>query len=122
MLRNSKSGPQSATNKHGKRCKSRGAARASDYTTVFTPNGNAQKKDPLNKQALQKYKVEHWAKFSSPQYDCVLTLENYHLVKDRNSSAFYIQDNKVKGQLDTDMKNIRNFKKQNNRKQIDTFV
>lgn len=43
-----------------------------------------------------KHNVEHWQKFSSPQYNCVVSLENFHLVQDKNSANFYLQENKVK--------------------------
>ena len=78
-------------------------------------------KTPLNKKALQQYNVEHWRKFEGPAYDTVLTLDKFHMVKDKNSANFYFTENKVKNTLDKKEQNIRNFKLQNNRKEIDTF-
>lgn len=69
-----------------------------------------------------KHNVEHWQKFSSPQYNCVVSLENFHLVQDKNSANFYLQENKVKTTMNSKQQNVRLFQKQNNRKQIDTFV
>ena len=54
---------------------------------------------PLNKQSLQQFQVEHWQKFSSPVYDTEVTLENYHLVKDRDSARYYVQPNKIESTL-----------------------
>ena len=71
---------------------------------------------------MLKHNVEFWGKYSSPDYPTVLSLEHYHIVKDRDSSDFYIQNNKVSTLMDKKQHNIRGFNKQNNRKPIDTFV
>ena len=61
-----------------------------DCTMVYQPNGQSMQRTPLNKQALQMHKVEHWQKFSVPIYDMVLQLENYHVVKDKTTANFYV--------------------------------
>ena len=94
---------------------------APNFTTVYMPNGQSMQRSPLSKKALQKHNVEKWAKFSSPVYDTVLMLEDYHLVKDKNTATFYLQDNRVKDPLDKLKPNVRRFERQNNRKQIETF-
>lgn len=78
-----------------------------DYTTVFSPNGQATQRTPLNRQALQVHKVEHWQKYSMPCYDMVLQLENYHVVKDKTSANFYVQENNVKTSLAKNAHRIR---------------
>lgn len=92
-----------------------------DCTTIYSPNGQSLQKNPLNKQALQVHKVEHWQKFSVPCYEMVLQLENYHVVKDRTTSNFYVQENNVKTALASNAHQIRKFNQQNKRKEIDTF-
>ena len=69
-----------------------------------------------------KHNVECWKKYTSPTYDTVVHLEHYHLVKDKNSANFYLEDNKVNSLMDRKQHNIRGFGRQGNRKQIDTFV
>ena len=97
------------------------ASKTADYTTVYLPNGQSFQKTPLNKKDLQKFNVEHWKKFEAPVYDTVLTLEKFHMVKDKNTANFYFAENKPKNTLDKIERHIRNFSKQNKRKEIDTF-
>ena len=51
----------------------------------------------------------------------MLTLDKWHMVKDKNSANYYFSENKTKNNFDKKQKNIRNFGRQNNRKEIDTF-
>ena len=51
----------------------------------------------------------------------VLQLENYHVVKDKTSANFYVQENHVKTQLGKNSHQVRRFNRQNKRKEIDTF-
>lgn len=44
------------------------------------------------------------------------------MVKDKNSANFYFTENKPKNTFNKIEKNIRNFKQQNNRKELDTFL
>jgi hypothetical protein len=61
-----------------------------DCTTFYLPNGQQVQKTPLNKTALKAYHVDHWQKFSSPVYETVVTVDNYHVVKDKGTAQFYI--------------------------------
>ena len=70
---------------------------------------------------MAKYNVEHWAKFTSPCYDTVVTMDHYHLVNDKGTAKFYIQENKPRELIAKKQHKIRQFNKQIKRKEIDTF-
>ena len=72
---------------------SKGKIKAKDFdcTAVYLPNGQQVNKTPLNKAALKQHNVEHWQKFSSPIYETVVTVDNYHVVKDKGTSQYYIE-------------------------------
>ena len=95
---------------------------AVDCTTTYLPNGKAQQRTPLNKAALQKHGVEMWARFSAPMYDSELMLKDYHLIRDKGTSDYYVRPNKLGSTL-CQKKNNRNFySRMRPRKPIDSFV
>ena len=92
---------QTQSPKDNKRSTHKTGAHASsvDYTTVFMPNGQSSQTKSLNKKYLKKYNVEHWAKYSGPSYETQLTLNNYHIVRDKGTTDYYIQENKVRTEI-----------------------
>ena len=87
------------------------------YTTVYNTKGQPVQKSSFNKESLQQFQVEHWQKFSSPVYNTEVTLESYHLVKDKDSARYYVQPNKVESTIGRKMQeNTRGFEQQNKRK------
>ena len=74
-------------------------------------------KSPFNKKSLQQFQVEHWQKFSTPVYNTEVTLESYHLVKDKDSARYYVMPNKVESKIGKQMhEKTRGFEQQNKRK------
>lgn len=66
-------------------------------------------RSPIAKTNLSIHQVDHWQKFSSPQYGTVVSLEHYHIVKDKGTSNYYIQDNKVKTNIAKNENATRRF-------------
>ena len=74
-------------------------------------------KPSFNQKSLQQFQVEHWQKFSSPTYKTEVTLESYHLVKDKDSARYYVQPNKIESTISKQMhERTRGFEQQNKRK------
>ena len=92
-----------------------------DCTKVFNPKGKSEQRSPLNKAALQKYSVEQWARFSVPIYENELMLADYHLIRDKGTSKYYIHPNKLGSTLGTKRQNSRLYQRQTGRKPIETF-
>ena len=66
---------------------------------------------PTKKSTLAKHNVEFWGKYSSPDYPTILSMEHYHIVNDKNSSDFYIQENKVNTLIGNKKHQTRGFNK-----------
>ena len=92
-----------------------------DFTVSYMPNGQQYKKNTLNREQLKRaYHVDHWKKFAAPTYPTVVTTNEYHLVRDKDTFNYYIEQNKVDK---VEARNPRNnyFHRMTDRKEIDTF-
>ena len=64
--------------------------------------------------------MDHWKKFAAPTYPTVVTTNEYHMVKDKDTANFYIESNHAELKRGRNNRNNYMFR-MTDRKQIDTF-